>query len=126
MKLDYQTIVTDTQSTAPLFNALKLVQLISELLLAKKAQDILVLDLKKHPVLCDYFILASGTSGRHLAALADYIAFELKKLSIHAAVEGAKGSEWVLIDAGDVVVHLFRPETRAFYDLEKMWSLESC
>lgn len=68
-------------------------------------------------------IIASGRSGRHVAALADHVAQEVKKLTGRAAsVEGMPNADWVLIDTGDVIVHLFRPEVREFYNLEKIWA----
>lgn len=68
-------------------------------------------------------IIASGRSGRHVAALADSVAQEVKKLTGRApSVEGMPNADWVLIDTGDVIVHLFRPEVREFYNLEKIWA----
>lgn len=68
-------------------------------------------------------IIASGRSGRHVAALADHVAAEAKRLTGRpASVEGMANADWVLIDTGDVIVHLFRPEVREFYNLEKIWA----
>lgn len=67
-------------------------------------------------------VIASGRSNRHVGALADHLLQAIKESGhAHAKVEGLQAADWVLIDAGDVVVHLFRPEVRSFYDLEKMW-----
>lgn len=90
-----------------------------------KAQDIVLIDLKGKSPMADTLIVASGRSHRHVGALADHILRCLKD-SGHgkARVEGLPGCDWVLIDAGDVVVHLFRPEVRAFYNIEKIWSVE--
>jgi len=69
-------------------------------------------------------VIASGTSTRHIKAVADNVALEAKKIGVRApGVEGEKGSEWILIDLGDVVVHVMMPEVRAFYALEKLWSV---
>ena len=69
-------------------------------------------------------IVASGTSQRHLSTLADYIVMELKKAGFNSVpVEGKETGEWVLVDAGDIVIHLFRPDMRNHYNLEKMWSV---
>lgn len=69
-------------------------------------------------------IVASGTSARHVGALADYVVMALKDAGFaHVNVEGKENCDWVLVDAGDVVVHIFRPETRYYYNLEKMWSV---
>lgn len=68
-------------------------------------------------------IIASGRSGRHVAALADSVSQEVKKLTGRSpSVEGMPNADWVLIDTGDVIVHLFRPEVREFYNLEKIWA----
>ena len=69
-------------------------------------------------------IIASGTSQRHVAALADHLSDKLKSIGLPPlSVEGTEYSDWVLVDAGDVIVHLFKPEARAHYNLEKMWSV---
>ena len=69
-------------------------------------------------------IIASGTSQRHVSALASHVATMLKARDIPPlSIEGENGSDWVLIDAGDIVVHLFKPEARQFYNLEKMWAI---
>ena len=84
-----------------------------------------LLILKKRSYIADYMIIASGTSSRHLQALSENILSELKKLGIdNCKIEGYESSDWKLVDAIDVIVHLFHPEKRSFYDLEKMWSEE--
>ncbi len=71
-------------------------------------------------------VIATGRSNRQIVAIADHLAERLKQTGHgHTPVEGKQGGDWVLVDAGDVVVHVFRPEPRAFYALEKMWALES-
>jgi ribosome-associated protein len=87
-----------------------------------KAEDVVVIDLTGKSSIADYMVIATGRSARQVAALAEHLrealdATGLKRLSI----EGEKQADWVLIDAGDIIVHLFRPEVRAFYNLEKMW-----
>jgi ribosome-associated protein len=90
-----------------------------------KAQDIVTIDLKNKSSVADCMIVASGRSHRHVGALADHILRALKDAGVgKAKVEGLPHCDWVLIDAGDVIVHLFRPEVRAFYNLEKIWSVE--
>ena len=70
-------------------------------------------------------VVASGTSNRHVGAIADHLGQRLKNAGLgRVSVEGARQCDWVLIDAGDVIVHIFRPEVRAFYNLEKMWSAD--
>ncbi|WP_203291211.1 ribosome silencing factor [Maricaulis parjimensis] len=90
-----------------------------------KAEDIVAIDLRGKSSVTDIMIVASGRSARHVNALADHLVRKLKENgSGKARVEGMQTCDWVLIDAGDVIVHLFRPEVRTFYNLEKMWSVE--
>ena len=90
-----------------------------------KAQDIVTIDLKDKSSVADCMIVASGRSHRHVGALADHVLRALKDAGVgKAKVEGLPHCDWVLIDAGDVIVHLFRPEVRAFYNIEKIWSVE--
>ncbi len=89
-----------------------------------KAQDIVCIDLKGKSSVADTLIIASGRSHRHVGALADHVLRALKEAGHgKAKVEGLPACDWVLIDAGDVVVHIFRPEVRTFYNIEKIWSL---
>lgn len=96
--------------------------LIEQSLDADKAEDIVSIALDDQTGLADYMIIASGSSSRHVSALADKI---LNKLSLNGVkgvhVEGQARADWVAIDAGDVIIHLFRPEVRNFYNIEKMW-----
>ena len=90
-----------------------------------KAQDIVVIDLKDKSSVADTLVVASGRSHRHVGALADHILRALKDAGHgKARVEGLPHCDWVLIDAGDIIVHLFRPEVRSFYNIEKIWSVE--
>jgi ribosome-associated protein len=102
---------------------------LSDLMLARleddQAQDVILIDLKDKSSVADAMIVASGRSHRHVAAIADHLLRALKDAGFgRARVEGLPHCDWVLIDAGDVIVHLFRPEVRAFYNLEKIWSVE--
>ena len=91
-----------------------------------KAQDIVLIDLKGKSPMADAMIVASGRSHRHVGALADHLLRKLKELGMgKARIEGLPHCDWVLIDAGDVIIHLFRPEVRSFYNIEKIWSVES-
>src|SRR5262245_5531607 len=91
-----------------------------------KAEDVVVIDLEGKSSFADYMVVASGRSNRQVVAIADHLAERLKHSGFGPApVEGKQGGDWVLVDAGDVVVHIFRPEPRAFYALEKMWALET-
>ncbi|MDP6173057.1 MAG: ribosome silencing factor [Rhodospirillales bacterium] len=88
-----------------------------------KAQDIVVIDLAGKTTLADFMVVASGSSTRHVAGMAGKMQEKLKNAGCgKVPVEGLPQADWVLIDAGDVIIHLFRPEVRAFYGLEKMWS----
>lgn len=88
-----------------------------------QAQEIVCIDLRGKSPMADTMIVASGRSHRHVGALADHVLRALKEAGYgKARVEGLPHCDWVLIDAGDVIVHLFRPEVRAFYNLEKMWT----
>ncbi|MDP3371516.1 MAG: ribosome silencing factor [Candidatus Paracaedibacteraceae bacterium] len=87
----------------------------------KKAEHVTVIDLKGKGAIVDYMIVASGTSNRHVSALAAFITGELKLRGIRAEIEGVPLCDWVLLDIGDVLVHLFRPDVREFYNIEKMW-----
>ncbi len=90
-----------------------------------KAIDATVINMTGKSTIADYLVIASGTSQRQIGAIADHLVTKLKSARTpKLSVEGRSRSDWVLIDAGDVVVHLFRPEVRAFYNLEKMWGLE--
>ena len=90
-----------------------------------KAEDIVTIDLAGRSALCDALVIATGRSQRHVASTAEHLARRLKEAGYGASrVEGLPQGDWVLVDAGDVIVHLFRPEVRAFYDLEGMWSVD--
>ncbi|MBW8733738.1 MAG: ribosome silencing factor, partial [Asticcacaulis sp.] len=89
-----------------------------------KAQDIVCIDLKGKSSVADTLIIASGRSHRHVGALADHVLRALKDAGYgKVKIEGLPACDWVLIDVGDVVVHIFRPEVRTFYNIEKIWSL---
>ncbi|HEY1415495.1 MAG TPA: ribosome silencing factor [Caulobacteraceae bacterium] len=91
----------------------------------EKAQDILFIDLRDKSSLTDALIVASGRSHRHVGAIADHVLRTLKDAGCgRARVEGQPACDWVLIDAGDLVIHLFRPEVRTYYNLEKIWSVD--
>ncbi|MHC5655016.1 ribosome silencing factor [Stappia sp.] len=90
-----------------------------------KAEEIVTIDITGKSSMADQVIVASGRSHRHVGAISDHLARDLKEAGHGTAqVEGAPQCDWVLIDAGDVIVHVFRPEVRAFYNIEKMWSAD--
>ena len=90
-----------------------------------KARNITTIDLKNKTYIADYMIIASGTSSRHIQALSEILVSELKKIGLdNCRIEGRESNDWKLVDAIDVIIHIFHPEKREFYDLEKMWSEE--
>lgn len=90
-----------------------------------KAEDISVIDLAGKTTIADYMIIATGRSTRQVGAMAEHLREKFKDAGVGGVqVEGMPQADWVLIDAGDVIVHLFRPEVRSFYNLEKMWGIE--
>jgi len=88
-----------------------------------KAEDTTTIDLRAQSAIADYMVVTSGRSNRHVGAVADQVLEALRGAGLAGVrVEGLPHCDWVLIDAGDVILHVFRPEVRAFYNLEKMWS----
>ena len=88
-----------------------------------KAQDIISIDLKDKSSMADYMIIASGTSSRHIQSLSEQVLNKFKDNGItDSKIEGKDSGEWKLVDGIDLIVHIFHPEKRKFYELEKMWS----
>ena len=88
-----------------------------------KAQDIVTIDLKDKSSMADYMIIASGTSSRHIQSLSEQVLEKLKNNGVKdSKIEGKESSEWKLVDGIDLIVHIFHPEKRKFYELEKIWS----
>lgn len=89
-----------------------------------KAEEVVSIDLKGKSALADHMVVASGRSHRHVSAVADHLLRDLKENGFgNAKVEGLQNGDWVLIDTGDIIIHIFRPEVRSFYNLEKLWSV---
>jgi ribosome-associated protein len=87
-----------------------------------KAEEMVSINIEGKSALADYMVIASGRSNRHVAAIADHLMRALKDAGVrNVKVEGLPSADWVLVDADDVIVHVFRPEVRSFYNLEKMW-----
>ena len=96
---------------------------IEKILNENKAFDVAAINLKNKTSIADYMIIASGNSSRHIQALSEILLNELKKKGIsNCHLEGQNSNEWKLIDASDIIVHIFHPEKRRFYNLERMWS----
>ena len=88
-----------------------------------KAEDIISIDLKDKSSMADYMIIASGTSSRHIQALSEQVLNKLKNNGVEGSrIEGKDSSEWKLVDGIDLIIHIFHPEKRKFYELEKIWS----
>ena len=98
-------------------------QIIIHTLDNNKAQDVVSIDLKDKSSMADYMIIASGTSSRHIQSLSEQVLEKLKDNGIKdSKIEGKESSEWKLVDGIDLIVHIFHPEKRKFYELEKIWS----
>jgi len=98
-------------------------QIIINTLDKNKAQDIVSIDLKDKSSMADYMIIASGTSSRHIQSLSEQVLDKLKDNGVKdSKIEGKDSSEWKLVDGIDLIIHIFHPEKRRFYELEKMWS----
>ena len=102
---------------------LDLKKIVIEKLDSNKALDIVSIDLSNKSSIADYMIIASGTSSRHIQALSEQVLEEFKKNGIkNCKIEGSESNEWKLIDGIDLIVHIFNPEKRKFYEIEKIWS----
>ncbi|MGC6512364.1 MAG: ribosome silencing factor [Parvibaculales bacterium] len=103
----------------------RLIELVLSSLDADKAENIIQIDLRGKSAVADYMVVASGRSQRHVGALSDLLLRKMKNVGVkQVQVEGLPNCDWVLVDTGDIVVHLFRPEVRDFYNLEKMWQMD--
>ena len=100
----------------------KVLELVKTSLDDGKAEDVIVIDLEGKSSIASYMVVASGNSNRHVASLAENLQLKLKENGCASISEGLEKADWVLVDAYDVIVHIFRPEVREFYSLEKMWS----
>lgn len=102
--------------------SMSLLDLVLNTLKDDKAEDIITIDLAGKSTIADHMVVASGRSTRQVSAIADKLSRKLKEVfHIPVRLEGKAAGDWVLIDAGDVIIHVFRPEVREFYQLEKMW-----
>ncbi len=100
----------------------ELLKIVVDTLEASKAEELVTVDLAGKSSLGDYMVIASGTSSRHVSSISEKLVIRLKEKGYGSSrVEGLKNADWVLIDASDVIIHIFRPEVRDFYNLEKIW-----
>jgi ribosome-associated protein len=99
-----------------------LVRLVVASLEDDKGEDIQVIDLRGRSAMADHMVIVTGNSARQVAAMAEHLAEKLKARRLKVALEGLPQADWVLLDCGDMVIHLFRPEVRTFYGLERMWA----
>lgn len=106
-------------------NSTDLLKIVEKSLDDDKAEDIVVIDLQTKSSIADYMVIATGRNSRQLAAMANHLDEKLTRAGVKdVSTEGQSQGDWVLLDGGDVIVHLFRPEVRTFYNLEKMWGAE--
>jgi ribosome-associated protein len=114
------------KSTDPAYSADDVLALVLQSLDDDKAEDIVQIDLRGRSSVADYMVICSGRSSRQVAAISEKLLERLKEaFRLTARSEGKETGDWVLIDTGDVVVHVFRPEVREFYQLERMWQVPS-
>ncbi len=103
----------------------KVVDLIVKTLESGKGEDIVVINLTGKTAIADYLVVATGRAPRHVTALAEQVQLRLKKTGVPASIEGEDVGDWVIVDAGDVIVHVFHPETRELYCIEELWGEET-
>ncbi len=123
-QLDTTDIVNNDVQGSVKLSATQLHDLVMQSIDDDKGQDIVSIPLAGKSSLADYMIVASGTSTRQVAAMAQKLSERIKKQGGICRIEGMTNADWVLIDAGDVIIHLFRPEVRNFYNLERMWAFD--
>ncbi len=116
---------TRTNDRDPLARSRELLTLVQTCLDDDKAEEVVVIELAGKSTIADFMVVATGRSTRQVGTMAEHLREQLKAAGVKGiSIEGAARADWVLIDGGDIIVHLFRPEVRAFYSLEKMWGEE--
>ena len=120
--MDHSVPPTPSPRSDPITNSESLLELILKLLDDNLAMEIVDIDLRGKSTIADFMVIASGRSKRQVISLSEKLIEALKQNhKIKTTIEGKEGGDWVLIDAGDVIIHLFRPEVRNFYQIEKLW-----
>lgn len=115
----------DTSSPQVPLSAAELQKLVINSLEDDKAEDIINIDLKGKTSIADSMVIASGRSTRQVSAIADHLYRKIKHATVDGCkLEGMEKADWVLLDAGNIIIHIFRPEVRSFYNLEKMWAAD--
>lgn len=105
--------------------AMAFLELVKESLEDDQAEDIISIDLESKTPIADFMVIANGRSQRHVGAIADHLTRRIKEAGYGTArIEGMPQCDWVLVDSGDIIIHIFRPEVRGFYQLEKMWAAD--
>ncbi|MFS8036436.1 ribosome silencing factor [Xanthobacter sp. AM11] len=118
-----QPTTAPTTVSAAHLDATEILALVNARLDDDKSEDIVSIDLRGKTSIADFMVIASGRSQRHVGAIAEHLIEALKAAGVkNVRVEGQPACDWVLIDANDVIVHVFQPEVRSFYNIEKMWS----
>ena len=105
---------------------LELTKAIAQVLDKKKAMDIKAIHITEYSIVADYFIVASGTSNTHVKSLADDLEYEIKQQGVEPDHIEGRATGWILLDYGSVIVHIFTPESREYYNLERLWSDAQC
>jgi len=124
VKSGFDAGTSDTPAAVDETDARTVLNLVLKSLDDSKAEDLVSIDMMGKSALADHMVIASGRSHRHVSALADHLLRDLKTVGVKSPkVEGLQNGDWVLIDTGDLIVHIFRPEVRSFYNIEKMWSV---
>lgn len=104
----------------------ELLALVTEVLDDRKAENVVTIDVIGKTSFTDYMVIATGTSERHIKALSDYVSIAAKEKGMQPlGIEGGSGAEWILVDLGDVILHLMTAQTREFYQLEKLWTVDN-
>ncbi|MGJ8529952.1 ribosome silencing factor [Maritalea sp.] len=119
------TTTPEGNKAPPANPKINLIELVSTVLEDAKAEDTVLIDIREKSSLADYMVVTTGRSNRHVGAIADQLQRAMREAGLgRPKSEGLQQCDWVLVDGGDVIIHVFRPEVREFYNIEKMWSAD--